>query len=377
MGEGESDVEGQIGRAFRSNRPDLPLYHNLGSPGSHNHSTWSHRLKHRVHFLYKALPKCRAVSVLIFMLTLFGVMLRLDFIEIVGPIDDIPLAVTPGQHISADKDRMPTMVDKEHRSLLKHLVMVPGHAIIVDDWKTSELSSDDTWYLLDYQREHDVPVTLVDHIMNGVQAAARDPEALLIFSGGMTRAAAGPKSEGYSYFSVAERMQWWGNLQVRARAVVEDFARDSFENVLFSVARFREVTGAYPTSIQIVGYDFKMQRFVDQHRAALRYPSDRFSYISLAPMGPRFDRAGAKIGEEENSRIPFNADPYGCNSPVLLKKRLDRNPYYRLEPYELSAPEMKPLLKWCKKELFTGPLPWAQQESSITTSAVKASGKAG
>jgi hypothetical protein len=49
-------------------------------------------------------------------------------------------------------------------------------------------------------------------------------------------------------------------LQVRARTAAETFARDSFENLLFSIARFREITGAYPKQITVVGYDFKKQR---------------------------------------------------------------------------------------------------------------------
>jgi hypothetical protein len=49
-------------------------------------------------------------------------------------------------------------------------------------------------------------------------------------------------------------------LQVRARTAAETFARDSFENLLFSIARFREITGSYPKQITVVGYDFKKQR---------------------------------------------------------------------------------------------------------------------
>ena len=43
-----------------------------------------------------------------------------------------------------------------------------------------------------------------------MEAAALDPRALLIFSGGQTRAAAGPRNEGWSYYRVAEYFDWWG-----------------------------------------------------------------------------------------------------------------------------------------------------------------------
>jgi hypothetical protein len=84
----------------------------------------------------------------------------------------------------------------------------------------------------------------VSHIQRGVQIAARDQNALLVFSGGQTRSNAGPRSEGLSYWLVGEHFQWWGKAtDVRERAVVEEFARDSFENLLFSIARFKEVVG--------------------------------------------------------------------------------------------------------------------------------------
>lgn len=38
---------------------------------------------------------------------------------------------------------------------------------------------------------------------------------------------------------------------VRGRALTEEHARDSFENLLFSVCRFRELTGTYPHNITV------------------------------------------------------------------------------------------------------------------------------
>ena len=46
--------------------------------------------------------------------------------------------------------------------------------------------------------------SFVNHIELGVQHASEDPDALLLFSGGQTRQAAGPRSEGLSYWVVAE-----------------------------------------------------------------------------------------------------------------------------------------------------------------------------
>ncbi|KAH9169833.1 hypothetical protein EDB89DRAFT_2230974 [Lactarius sanguifluus] len=49
------------------------------------------------------------------------------------------------------------------------------------------------------------------------------------------------------------------------RAATEDATLDSFQNVLFSVAHFRELTGAYLAHITIVGHDFKRRRFGQLH----------------------------------------------------------------------------------------------------------------
>jgi hypothetical protein len=63
--------------------------------------------------------------------------------------------------------------------------------------------------------------TFLDHIKLGIEAAAADPAALLLFSGGQTRQAAGPRSEGLSYWMVAEAAGWYGHPEVRSRAFTE------------------------------------------------------------------------------------------------------------------------------------------------------------
>lgn len=43
---------------------------------------------------------------------------------------------------------------------------------------------------------------------------------------------------------------------MRSRALTEEHARDSFENLLFSVCRFRELTGSYPHNITVKTFYF-------------------------------------------------------------------------------------------------------------------------
>lgn len=63
--------------------------------------------------------------------------------------------------------------------------------------------------------------SFLDHIRLGIETAAADPTALLLFSGGQTRKEAGPRSEGLSYWLVAEAADWWGHEGVRGRAYTE------------------------------------------------------------------------------------------------------------------------------------------------------------
>ena len=146
-----------------------------------------------------------------------------------------------------------------------HLVVVAGHAVTVSESLDGVEREDASWYLLPYQREQDLPGIFVSHIERGVAIAARDPNALLVFSGGQTRADAGPRSEGASYWLVGEHYGWWGHPAVSSRATTEEHAKDSFQNLLFSICRFREVTARYPAKITIVGFSFKRDRFDGFH----------------------------------------------------------------------------------------------------------------
>lgn len=241
-----------------------------------------------------------------------------------------------------------------------HLVVVCGHAITVTESLAAVQSADVAWSLLPYQRGQDLPASFVAHVKAGVEETQRDPKALLVFSGGQSRPTAGPKSEGFSYWSVAEHFYWWGAAaSVRPRAVVEDYARDSFENLLFAIGRFREVTGRYPARFTVIGYEFKRNRFTSLHAPALGIAAPAFRYMGLdPPPASRFDLAQAAHGEYENALRLFSEDPYGCRSEVLVRKRAERNPYQRTVPYRLSCPEIVRLLDWCGPDLFPGPLPW-------------------
>lgn len=232
--------------------------------------------------------------------------------------------------------------------------MVAGHSVYTSS-SCGGVENEDSWFLESYQKHKGQAATFVAHIEEGVEVAAKDGEALLLFSGGETRKDAGPRSEAQSYWAVADSRGWFGKLEsVRWRALTEEHARDSFENLLFSVCRFRELTGTYPSNITVVSYDFKEERFAHLHRSAIRFPESRFFYSGTPASST--SKESATRGEAL-VRAQFQEDPYGCLGS-LRRKKLGRDPFHRTLPYPNGCPEIEGLFTYCAATPYKGFLPW-------------------
>lgn len=244
-------------------------------------------------------------------------------------------------------------VDITHPDL-NHLIIVAGHAIWLGG---NKYKKDIDWILEPHQANQ--TETFVAHIREGAKLAKQSPRSLLIFSGGETRYAAGARSESQSYTALFQLLEQedpiLGSLD---RVTTEEFARDSYENLLFSVARFHEVTGGYPEKISVVGFLFKQERYSDIHCKAIRFPKSRFTYHGIDP--PGLDGEDLS-GESSNAKLLFQQDLYGCKNQVLVSKKKGRNPGRRRHGYELTSPELAELLNYCPKDgatVYPGKLPW-------------------
>ncbi|CAG8601552.1 6501_t:CDS:2 [Paraglomus brasilianum] len=242
---------------------------------------------------------------------------------------------------------------------LKDLILVAGHAIYIGD--TFEDIEDDTnWVLEKFQRGGQVKVFL-KHIERGVELAQQNEESLLIFSGGQTRPTAGARSEAQSYWRLAQSLSFFSNLgnsplDMFPRATTEEYARDSYENLLFSLCRFYEFTGHYPRNVTVVGFEFKKKRFIELHRAAVKFPEERFSYVGIDSDGIAQERQTKKVDIFE----PFKKDLYGC-SGKLREKKIARNPFRRSHSYRQSCPSIAALFNYCPRRrasIYPGNLPW-------------------
>ena len=148
-----------------------------------------------------------------------------------------------------------------------------------------------------------------------------------------------------------------------ATVALEEEARDSLQNVMFSLCRFHEVTGHYPAKVTVVGFEFKRERFEGLHRRFLHLSPSQFEYVGLQPppgeAASKFDVRKAEKGEMENSFVEFSSSPSGCSDERLREKRASRNPFRMGEhPYQGSCPEMQGLLSFCGEGQFDGLLPW-------------------
>ncbi|KAI0766845.1 hypothetical protein BD413DRAFT_141300 [Trametes elegans] len=274
-----------------------------------------------------------------------------------GDAYDGPYAHPRGIWATIERDRALEGVD--------HLIVVPGHAI----WKGSTLEArfdEDQWVLEPYQRSGGRVAAFFKHILAAAELARQDEHSLLVFSGGQTRASS-TTTEAESYMRLARVSDLLPpGAPAAVRATTEDYALDSYQNLLFSIARFHEYTGRYPARITVVGYEMKRRRFMELHRAALRWPEARFEYVGIDAEGDGDAHSGgsAQQGELQNGYLPYTEDSYGCHGPLLAKRRA-RNPFLRFHPYYSSAPELGALLNWCpdrsqggQTAVFAGPLPW-------------------
>lgn len=245
----------------------------------------------------------------------------------------------------------------------KDLILVAGHAAFKKSVTRvpNHPESDKPWVLQPFQTGE--PPFYIEHIRRGVVLAAHNPVALLVLSGGRTRKDAGHWSEAQTYYEIARKAMWWIPDEKRGlrdeiadRSTTEDYARDSFENLLFGICRFQQIAGDYPRTVTVVSWAFKQARF-ELHRAAIRFPAIRFRFDGF---NDPLDLATAWQGERKtlHSYIEY---PYGTGG-ALAEKRWKRNPYSEQHPYTI-CPGLEAFFEFMEnkgnaRSEYPGRLPW-------------------
>jgi hypothetical protein len=72
---------------------------------------------------------------------------------------------------------------------------------------------------------------------------------------------------------------------------MQDRARDSLENMLFSICRFKQFTRSFPLHITVVSYNFKRTRFLGLHAPALGLDGSMLTFLGTGTL----DEPAAKL----------------------------------------------------------------------------------
>ncbi|KAJ5288930.1 hypothetical protein N7478_001960 [Penicillium angulare] len=217
---------------------------------------------------------------------------------------------------------------------MDHLIIVCCHAIYAGG--PAHGLAEDEWFIEEFQ-EGETP-TFIQHAIAGLKALSEDPRALLVFSGGPTKKLRTNLCEGQSYLNLCKENNYFQDTSSvsdidPSRLITEDHATDSYQNVLFSVLRFRSQAGSYPRRVTVVTHEFKRARFMEYHFPALGLvPWTRegkaegnvlVSVIGINPPEEVTPLESLVRGESGKGIGLWKNDLYG-NGPELASKRAQR-----------------------------------------------------
>jgi hypothetical protein len=277
-----------------------------------------------------------------------------------------------------------------------HLIMVAGHGV----FRGSDFSSpfkildENSWALEKFQLGQFIPQSIISHISQGLKILVNDPTATLVFSGGQSRKDCGARSEGGTYLDLViqqnsknlqeiffaadktlssselatlqEILSNQTNLPSESnerRILAEEFARDSYENLLFSICRYFQYHGRFPKKITVIGFPHKRERFVEWHRTAILWPRSQFYYagVQAKEVSAMISEGKLKQPSDQKTLARTKMDPYLCKANK--QTRINRNPNRQVAPYRLVAGmplSVKKLLDYCGPGFFHAEekLPW-------------------
>ncbi|TKA62428.1 hypothetical protein B0A55_11364 [Friedmanniomyces simplex] len=204
--------------------------------------------------------------------------------------------------------------------------------------------------------------TFLTHILTGASLCNAEPNAMLMFSGGRTTTSDRSEAEGYN--RIFHTLLLNKLVPIPALPYVkEEHATDSYQNLLFSILRFRELVGQYPEDVVVVTHAFKERRFLELHVPAIKWPPGRIRVQGINPPFTLEELQQTQKLEHERAYELFVQDPYGMRSPLADKRRA-RNWDPAVARSLAAEGPVEQLLEWnggeSGREIFAGKLPWEE-----------------
>lgn len=262
------------------------------------------------------------------------------------------------------------------KPLIQNLIILPCHSIFApelntkitnhNDEDTFAIGKDaDNWLMESFQLESDDHLSFFKHLeLSLVELHENIANSALVISGGYTKSSI-EKSESSSYLELAEAVGLLKNpyFKVGTNILLEEYARDSYENVLYGICTFYKKFRRFPAKITIVGFGFKRERFLSSHLTTLGYyilpnvDNDELSmsnlpntkhvkYVSAGPFLPakpagfteteyeayKDEFWGSLYNNERSKALDlFKSNPFGSNKSILHDKKLKRDPWNKRE----------------------------------------------
>ena len=165
------------------------------------------------------------------------------------------------------------------------------------------------------------------HIKKSIEALTQGQCDVLMFSGGYTRREV-QKSEARGYFDWARDLGLI-NETIEKEIVLEEFARSSLENLLFSICRFYQLFLTFPKKVIVCTLFWKRRWFKEVLAPALRIS------IEMLETGEEelFRKSAIAFPDPQEVVEDNKRDPFGILS---LEKIQRRDPWKKTIPYSSS-----------------------------------------
>lgn len=268
-----------------------------------------------------------------------------------------------------------TDTSSKSEPLIQNLIILPCHAIFAPELNNKITNHDyddkfaigkdaSNWIMEPFQLESDDHLSFFKHLELSLAELENIANSVLVISGGYTKSLI-EKSESSSYLDLAEAVGLTKNpyFKIGTNILLEEYARDSYENVLYGICTFYKKFKRFPAKITIIGFGFKRERFLSSHLTTLGYyilptidnaelsmnnlPNTRHvKYVSAGPFLPA-KKAGITEAEYEeyedefwnslyqNERAKaldlFKSNPFGSNKSILHDKKMERDPWNKRE----------------------------------------------